>query len=270
MRGVFDRSVAGPAATRQLFRIRQGQRPVSDYAIEFRTLAASAGWGERELHGAYFNGLSDRLLDELNNCDLPTSLDGLVELTLHVDARLADRRASRRLRDPDRSRERSCARSSAPPRATEAPDLEPMQVGRTKISGPERQRRRDHHLCLYCGEAGHVLSVCPVKGPRPSVSEGILTGVTDSSAPTASNPGVSARISWGGTQLEVPVLLDSGSDANSYALPSSDAWASPLCHSPARCTPAPSLASSWRRSGVPPCPSKSWSRETTKSRSFSS
>ena len=43
------------------------------------------------------------------------------------------------------------------------------------------------------------------------MSEGILTGVTDSSA---SNPGVSARISWGGTQLQVPVLLDSGSDAN--------------------------------------------------------
>ena len=32
MRGVFDRSVSGPAATRQLFRIRQGQRSVSDYA----------------------------------------------------------------------------------------------------------------------------------------------------------------------------------------------------------------------------------------------
>ena len=30
MRGVFDCSVSGPAATRQLFRIRQGQRPVSD------------------------------------------------------------------------------------------------------------------------------------------------------------------------------------------------------------------------------------------------
>ena len=35
------------------------------------------------------------------------------------------------------------------------------------------------------------------KRPRPSVSEG-----------------ASARVSWGGTQLQVPVLLDSGSDAN--------------------------------------------------------
>ena len=126
-------------------------------------LAASTGWGERELHGAYFNDLSDRHLYELNTCDLPTSLDGLVKLTLCVDARLADRHASRRLRDPDQSRERSCARSRAPPHATEAPDPDPMQVGRTKLSGSERQRRRDRLLCLYCGEAGHVLSTCPVK-----------------------------------------------------------------------------------------------------------
>ena len=163
MRGVFDRSVTGSDATRQLFLIQQGQRPVSDYAIEFRTLAASAGWGEKALRGAYMNGLSERLKDQLSTCDLPTSLDGLVELTLRVDARLADRHASRRLRDPDRSRERPCARSTAPPRATDALAPEPMQVGRTKLSGPERQRRRDHHLCLYCGEAGHLLAVCPVK-----------------------------------------------------------------------------------------------------------
>ena len=107
MRGVFDRSVSGPAATHQLFRIRQGQRPVSDYAIEFRTLAASVGWGERELHEAYYNGLSDRLLDELSTCDLPVYLEGLVKLALRINAQLADRRASHRLRDPDRSREGS-------------------------------------------------------------------------------------------------------------------------------------------------------------------
>ena len=56
IRGVFDRSVSGPAATRQLFRIRQGQCSVSDNAIEFRTLAASAGWGEMD-YGFINNGL---------------------------------------------------------------------------------------------------------------------------------------------------------------------------------------------------------------------
>ena len=71
MKGVFGRSVTGPAATRQLFRIRQGSRSVADYAIEFCTLAASASWGEKELIGAFYNGLGENLLDELNTCNLP-------------------------------------------------------------------------------------------------------------------------------------------------------------------------------------------------------
>ena len=47
------------------------------------------------------------------------------------------------------------------------------------------------------------------------MSEGILTGVTSQSSPAASQPALSARVSWKGTQLlQVPVLLNSGSDAS--------------------------------------------------------
>ena len=128
-----------PDATRQLFWIGQGQRSISDYAIEFRTLAASAEWGERELHGAYYNGLTERLLDELSTCELPVSLEALVELTLRIDARLADRRASRCLRDSDSSREGPHVRVQAPFHAADMPEAEPMQVGCTKLSMGERQ-----------------------------------------------------------------------------------------------------------------------------------
>ena len=125
---MFDHSVSGPTATRQLFWICQGQRPVSDYAIEIHTLAASAGWGERELHGEYYNGLSERLLDELSTCNLPISLEGLVDLTLRIDARLADRRASRRFWDPERSWVGSRTRGQAPSCAVEVPEAKPMQA----------------------------------------------------------------------------------------------------------------------------------------------
>ena len=86
-------------------------------------------------------------------------------------------------------------------------ETESMQVGRTKLSMGEQQRP-------YCGEAGHLLSTCPLKRQRPSVSEGILTGGTYHSSPSVSHPALSARISWEGTQLQVPVLLDSGSDGS--------------------------------------------------------
>ena len=97
-------------------------------AFEFRTLAASAGWGERELHGAYYNGLSEHLLDELSTCELPASLESLVDLTL------ADRRTSRRLWDPERLRETPYTQSSTSTHAAEAPEVEPMQVEHTRIS----------------------------------------------------------------------------------------------------------------------------------------
>ena len=109
-----------------------------------------ARWGERELHGAYYNGLSERLLDELSTCELPTSLESLVDLTLRIEARLVDRCASRHLRVPERPRETPRTQSSTSTCAAEAPEVEPMQVGRTSISLSERQRRQNH-LCLYCG-----------------------------------------------------------------------------------------------------------------------
>ena len=182
MRGVFDRSVSGPAATRQLFRIRQGQRSISDYAIEFRTLAA--GWGEQELH-VYFNGLSEWLLDELSTCELPTSLDALIDLTLHIDTRLADHHTSRRLREPDRFQEFPKTWVQTPLRAAEFPETEPMQIGRTKLSMGERQRWRDKHLCWYCRDSGHLIVKCPLKRQCMPISErGDPDGRYSSTPPT--------------------------------------------------------------------------------------
>ena len=155
----------------------KGQRCISDDAIEFRTLAASAGWGEQELHGAYFNGLSKRLLDELSTCELPTSLDALIDLTLRIDTRLADRNASCHLREPDRFQEFPRTRVQTPLRTAEFPEPEPMQIGRTKLSMGE-----DKHLCLYCGDSGHCQ--VSVKRQRSSVSKGILTDATHQPPPT--------------------------------------------------------------------------------------
>ena len=44
MKKVFDRSKHGREAAREMLHIRQGNRSVSDYATDFRTLASSSGW----------------------------------------------------------------------------------------------------------------------------------------------------------------------------------------------------------------------------------
>ena len=222
--------------TRQFFRIHQGQRSISDYAIEFRTLAASAGWGEQELHGAYFNGLSERLLDELSTCELPTSLDALIDLTLRIDTRLADRQAARRTRDPVRPRDFPRTGTPTTFHPGELPEPEPMQVGHARLSFDERQRRRDRHLCLYCGDSGHLIAKCPLKGKCPSVSEGILTGATFEPHPPTSQSSLSARINLAenpapGSQY----CWTRGRMPASSVPPWSREWASPRFHSPHPC-----------------------------------
>jgi hypothetical protein len=162
MRRVFDRAVAGREAARVLADLRQGDRSVSDYSIEFRTLAAESQWNEAAQWDMFLHGLADRVQREIYALDLPTTLNGLIELALRVDARIT--RVGGRtpsIRSPGGAEgQRSSGRDVVSP----VFDHEPMQVGRARLSREERERRRSQGLCLYCGGPGHFAYNCPVKG----------------------------------------------------------------------------------------------------------
>lgn len=156
LKRVFDRSVSGREAARKLTELQQGDRSVTDYSIDFRTLAAETGWNEEAQWDNFLHGLADRVQREIVGLDLPTTLDGLIELAIRVDGRLQRRDQQRR----------SCSfpeREFAGDTVSPVLDHEPMQVGRTRLTREERERRRTNGLCLYCGASGHVVSNCPVK-----------------------------------------------------------------------------------------------------------
>ena len=48
-RAVFDHPPEGRVAEERLFHLRQGTRSAQEFALEFRTLAAGAGWNDRAL-----------------------------------------------------------------------------------------------------------------------------------------------------------------------------------------------------------------------------
>ncbi len=91
IRKVFDRAASGREAARLLAELRQGDRSVTDFSIEFRTLAAECRWNSEAQWDMFFHGLADYVKDEIYALELPTSLDGLVSLAIRVDARLQQR-----------------------------------------------------------------------------------------------------------------------------------------------------------------------------------
>ncbi len=91
MRRVFDRALVGREAARMLADLRQGEQSVSDYSIQFRTLAAECEWNEKAQWDMFLHGLADRIQQEIDVVELPLGLDELVDLALRVDARLQQR-----------------------------------------------------------------------------------------------------------------------------------------------------------------------------------
>uniref|UniRef100_A0A8C7X3N2 CCHC-type domain-containing protein n=1 Tax=Oryzias sinensis TaxID=183150 RepID=A0A8C7X3N2_9TELE len=167
LRRVFDPLTPSHEAGRRLPRLLQGNRSVDDYAIDFHTLSADCEWNERSLYDVFYQGLNDSIKDELAARDLPMSLNGLMELAARIDRRMRERRRERGMRRPPASHLPQpffAADANSAVRGGE--DLgasEPMQLGRTRITPEERERRSRRNLCFYCGAPGHPVARCPVK-----------------------------------------------------------------------------------------------------------
>ena len=104
MQRVFDRSSTSLEASRELLRLHQGQNTVSDFTIDFQTLATDSGWEGRALVDAFLHGLAEPVKHELLTRDLPDSFDRLVAMAIRVGARFEERRRlpAQRHRSPRR------------------------------------------------------------------------------------------------------------------------------------------------------------------------
>lgn len=156
---VFDHPVSGREAARRLLDLHQGHQSVANYAIEFRTLASESKWDSEALISTFYRGLSEGVKDELASRDWGTSLEELITLAVRIDNRIRERR-----RERCTPREMPMLSSLNVPEVshlTQQTEEEPMQLGRTRISPKERERRMREGLCFYCGGSNHLRSSCP-------------------------------------------------------------------------------------------------------------
>lgn len=162
----FCPSVGEEEIARRLWSLKQGNRPVSDLAIDFRILAAESGWNRPALKAAFLQALNENLKDELATRDEPHSLDDLIFLAIKLDARLRERPKTR---DNAPSRSAPVHLQSIPDPVPDpsfiptSSDPEPMQIGSTRLTPAERNRRIRTRVCLYCGEKGHFIAACPIR-----------------------------------------------------------------------------------------------------------
>ncbi|KAG1928442.1 retrotransposable element [Pimephales promelas] len=183
MKKVFDRSVSGREAARTLAELRQGRRSVSEFSIEFRTLAAECGWNEEAQWDMFLHGLADHVQKEIYALDLPTTLNGLIDLALRVDARLS--RVERRTTSTRTFGEMDVQRSSGRDVVSPVNDHEPMQL--------------------------------PGKRPSPTVNVRLLSGgisARKTSSATSTSTLLSVRLRWSTNQHDCLALLDSGAEGN--------------------------------------------------------
>lgn len=161
---VFDHPLSGRQASKRLLILRQETGSVAEYAIQFRTVAAGSGWNEEALMVCFRNGLSEIIQDDLATREPAQNLEILIDQAIRLDNRLRERRL-------ERSTASTEMLTSIPSSTLLAHQdySEPMQLGRTRLSSTERDRRMRERRCLYCGLSGHFRSTCPqLSGNAPS------------------------------------------------------------------------------------------------------
>uniref|UniRef100_A0A672F1J4 CCHC-type domain-containing protein n=1 Tax=Salarias fasciatus TaxID=181472 RepID=A0A672F1J4_SALFA len=176
---MFQRVSTRREAGNALMNLCQGRRRVVDYAVELKILALKSGWNSEALIDKFQHGLSDAVKDRLFLLDIPDNLDDLIALAIKIDNRLLERERERVLNKtssrPTEHRRCHTAPTGSwcfPPRSFDAdpdtPSSTPSEklgeVGRARLSPEERERRFRQQRCLYCGQHGHLLASCPVKG----------------------------------------------------------------------------------------------------------
>ena len=152
---VFDRRATTLCADRELLEHKQGSTELVTYLTKFNKLVAETAWPEGKRLALYHQGLSDDLKDVLAQIDpQPTSCADMINLTLRLDHRMAERSGQRRKADGLKAMMET-AKSNG--NRGEAMDIGAVH---SPLSKAEKEYRRKNGLCLYCGLKGHYLRDC--------------------------------------------------------------------------------------------------------------
>ncbi|KAK3554259.1 hypothetical protein QTP70_020113 [Hemibagrus guttatus] len=166
LREVFEYPAGGKDISVQLMELRQGTDTAADYAITFRTLAAQSGWNDASLWAVFRAGLNPELQTELACRAEATTLSQFVATAIRLDNLRHHHQAGASRAGPVRHR----SQTDYPSFREETPD--PMQLGRSRLTGFAHSQQGRMRLCYHCGASGHQSSRCPEREAPAKVGGG--------------------------------------------------------------------------------------------------
>src|SRR5258708_1864408 len=137
---------------------------LSEYLVQFNTLALCVGWGKQALHFQFYNGLPECLKDWLAMLGKPDSLRDLVLVTQWYNNLYWERQEEHKLVHQWDNKPMMYANSQGPntpnPPSTQTNDCVLGPDG--KLKPEEWKRCKENNLCMMCRKPGHTTPACPV------------------------------------------------------------------------------------------------------------
>lgn len=184
-------------AERELKRLRQTTSATA-YSAEFTRITARLDFNDAAMASEYYYGLKDDVKDAITLQGRPKALRDLIKLSIELDNRQFDRQQDKRSQPLrlNTSRPRPMiqplTRTTLPAgvpmevdaistrRPTNPPPVTDSPTRRAPLTSQEKQHRRDHNLCMYCGRSGHSVSGCAMLNQQARVS---VSSITTTAAP---------------------------------------------------------------------------------------
>lgn len=191
----FDDPDRVGTATHKLQTLKQGNRQFSEFYAEFQRYALMSNWDNAALHATLRRAISYELKMSLANRDTePDNYIDLANLLTRIDSRQRALKQDSQPRTQNTPAPRTQnTRPATAPAATPHPTntnsghygVAPMDIsaGRRKLTPEERLHRMARGLCLYCGGAGHMAAVCPVKPAHLRAAEANLAPLPQPDTP---------------------------------------------------------------------------------------